>query len=729
MSSYYGTFSGRSNHRLRLDVSQGTQNIAGNYTPISWALYIERTSGTGSWYLTAGGSWSVNIGGQVTNGGAFTYDTRSTTLILLGSGTNNVGHNADGTLTLSVSASISAPGSIGSASTSGAEGVPTIPRASTPTFEISGSPVTSVDAGATVTINTNRASGSFTHTILWTFGSQSGTVGTGIGASTTWTPSTSMLTQIPSSLSGSAQITTNTYSGATLIGTKVVNFTITVPSSAVPSLTTVTHSEATTSPNVATIVGAYVMGFTKLSVAITGAAGIYGSSITAYKIEVAGQTINAVSGTTGALGQNGSLTLKGTVTDSRGRTAVKNVTITVLNYLVPAITASSAVRSTVGGTVDPNGTYIKVDITAVVQSLVVGTQKNNLTYTIRIKDNDDLTPWASVTPSKTASAGATGYDDDNIFGTYSISNSFTVRIEITDNLGSLAANQLVVSTGGTLIHLSSTADGMGVGKYWEQGSIDALSQMYQNNGRLVLDVNNVDTNLPNRLRYGVYITGQDLNNITQTGWYIGSTLTNAPGTGWCFVMVQMLDASNILQTVYYRNGAVGDVYQRQKYSNVWQSWGQLHQTAAEVDARIAANPATVARLVKTSAQNTSSSAGAPAAVIWTSDSGGSGLWSSGSPTRVRLTKLGWWRVKAHLRFGRTDGTGYGSINKNGVAGNDASQSLIPPYPGIGSYALPSDLIECTNAATDYVETFCYSTAVTNPLTVANCSMQVEYIGT
>jgi len=454
-------------------------------------------------------------------------------------------------------------------------------------------------------------------------------------------------------------------------------------------------------------------------VAITGAAGIYGSSITAYKIEVAGQTINAVSGTTTALGQNGSLTLRGTVTDSRGKTAVKDITISVLNYLVPAITASSAVRSTVGGTVDPNGTYIKVNITAVVQSLVVGTQKNNLTYKIRTKDKDDLTPWASVTPVKSASAGSTGYSDDNIFGTYSVSNSYIVRIEITDNLGSVSAQELVVSTGGTLIHLSNTADGFGVGKYWEQGSIDALEAIYHKNGTLVADYPMVTaragTAAPSTYPVGTSAFSVPADGSWPNNFAVVHTTRHGSNRSWQIIVAKTSGSA------WIRAEGDGDTW------GVWVALNTLTtaQINALADARIAANPAIVARLKKNTGQNTSSTAGAAAAIIWTSDSGGSGLWSSGTPTRVRLNRLGWWRVRSHLRF--LSNTGYGTVNKNGVI-NDESQSLIPYLSGIGSYAIPGDLIECTNAATDYVETLCYSVIASNQITFQNCHMEVEYLG-
>lgn len=489
MASFYGTFSVRP-HTLELNLSQGAQDVVLNRTLVYFSVYAYKHPSWAS-FSSSGNTWTTSVGG-----GSWTYAWNvSSAPVLISSGSYYVTHNSDGTGSTSFGANAYGT-SIGSASASGSMTLTTIPRASTPTFEQPPStPVTSIDAGTTVTVVTNRADPAFTHNIAWTFGSQSGTIGTGVGASTTWAPAVTMLTEIPNTASGTVVITTDTYSGATLIGQKVVNLTLTVPSSGTPDFGTVTHAEATTSPNINTLIGAYVKGFTTLNVAITSAVGYQGSTISSYKIEVINpssvvtQTVNAVSGTTpAAISWSGAGTLRGTITDSRGRTHYEDVSITVMNYVVPTITTATAVRSNVGGTVTPTGTYIRVDIVAAVQSLVVGTQKNNLTYTVKTK------PFASgsfSTVDGPTSASALTYSNYRNVGTYSIANSYTVRLEITDVLGSVSFVDLAVATGSVLTHYSRTNDAIGVGKYWQQGSIDAQGQIYQRNGKRVLDEDDV----------------------------------------------------------------------------------------------------------------------------------------------------------------------------------------------------------------------------------------------
>lgn len=485
MPTYYGTYSARTNHRLRLDVSQGTQNVAGNYTNFSWALYIERTSGVGSYYLTNGGSGSVNIGGAVTGVPAHQYDTRSSTVILIASGSNNIGHNADGTLTLSVSASVSSPGTIGSASLSGAFAVTTIPRASTATFSNS-----APEAGTAITINTNRASTGFTHTLQWFFGNVNGTIATNVATSQVWTVPLSLLDQIPNATQGNGHIRVITYSGATLIGQKDTAITIKAGAAIVPSFTTVTHAEATA--GVAAAIGGYVQSVSTLALAITGATVAYSSPIASYKITVAGQTINAVSGTTpAAIAEAGSaVAITATITDGRGRTATKTVNIVVLAYAPPVINAGafSVQRALSNGVVNEEGTYLRTNLNVAVSSLIVSTvQKNTLTYKVFVRVRG-ATSWGTAVVSTLAS-GIT-FASYALPGPYSIESSWEVLVQIVDKFATSSITA-TVATANIFMHWGP--NGIGLGKFHEFGAVDVAGAIFQNNGKQVLDQTDVAT--------------------------------------------------------------------------------------------------------------------------------------------------------------------------------------------------------------------------------------------
>lgn len=481
-----GDLNGSGPFYVGLDIWVGAQDTPGNQSRFDWVLYIGCTSnGWGTW---AGNAqyWSTNIAG-VGYSGTFTLDFRpsgsSGRRYAIASGSTWVGHNADGTRP-----GFPNYGSIDTDHSSVGDGTattwvdaPTIARATQPTLSAS-----SFDAGTAVTINTPRASGSFTHTLKYSFGSATGTIATGVATSQSWTPPLSLLSQIPNAASGTGTITCETYSGATLIGTKTVGFTLTAGSAIVPDFTTVTSSETVTA--VSTNVGAYVQNLSKLALAITGAAGVYGSTIASYKIEVAGQTINSASGTTPAvISASGTVPIVGTITDSRGRTKSKTVNVTVLPYTPPVITSLDVVRATSGGTPNPDGTYLKLTMNAAVQSLMNGTQKNLLTYQVWTRPMGTTT-WVS----KGSWTSGIAFNSSRTIGTggeYSIGSSYEMQITVSDRFNSITA---IRSTATTAVPFDISATGTGHGKVHERGALDVGGDGYftgkvEVDGNLIVD--------------------------------------------------------------------------------------------------------------------------------------------------------------------------------------------------------------------------------------------------
>lgn len=107
----------------------------------------------------------------------------------------------------------------------------TIPATSAPTPSAA-----TVQMGNSVTINTNRKSSGYTHTITYTIGSNSGTVATGVEASVAWTPPKSLAAYTENKTRATCTITCDTYTGSTLVGTAHSIFTLTVPNATVPKL-------------------------------------------------------------------------------------------------------------------------------------------------------------------------------------------------------------------------------------------------------------------------------------------------------------------------------------------------------------------------------------------------------------------------------------------------------------------------------------------------------------
>ena len=138
--------------QLVLEVSESGTSAATNAGKISWSLKVKMLVASPSW-SNGGASISVTIGGTKRYSGT-SFDVRgvskgSSKTIASGSFTQT--HSANGSLSLSCSASFSSGVQLGSASVSGTFTGTTIPRATTPSV----SPSTA-SLGSAVTISTTR---------------------------------------------------------------------------------------------------------------------------------------------------------------------------------------------------------------------------------------------------------------------------------------------------------------------------------------------------------------------------------------------------------------------------------------------------------------------------------------------------------------------------------------------------------------------------------------------
>lgn len=477
-----------------------SQDITNNRSKVGWQLWIDKTaySPTSSGGLAA--RWMKLDGAFVHEYYGNGFDFTSGTNYLIASGEQWINHNTDGTKSLSIQAQAEFDilGTTPLLSTSTT--LPAIPRASVPTFEPSAALVT----GQNVTIATHRASTSFTHDITYTFQGQTGTVVTALPTDYVWAPPQSMLTAIPNATSGSGYITTVTKNGSTVVGSKNTNFTLTAAPTVIPTWTSVGVAEGTTSPAVATIMGSptvFVQGISKVTGSINGAAGVSGSTITSKKFTVAGQmyTVDTTSATSAVLASSGTYNVDFEITDSRGRKKSQSQSITVLPYTAPSITAVTAQRATSGGTPDPNGIYIRVDVTAAVQSLInASTQKNRRTVRIYTSPRGANTWTLRATPanaSTTLSGTVTATFGATAPVHFPTGSSFDVKVEVADQFNTSAPTTALgsVSTAGVMTHFRPGEIGVGMGKFWEQGTLDVAGPIYRDNS-LVIAQNDAASN-------------------------------------------------------------------------------------------------------------------------------------------------------------------------------------------------------------------------------------------
>ncbi|MEA4964869.1 MAG: DUF859 family phage minor structural protein [Oscillospiraceae bacterium] len=424
------------------------KDVASNKSAVTATLYVAKENSTaatkGNW------SYALSIGNQTVSGSVqltvLDWTTVATTTI-------PVDHDADGTKSVSFYGSVTGPSGTAYAglTTSGSKtfDLAAIPRASTASF---GS--FTMDQEGTISIN--RADSSFTHTILYTFGSASGTIASGVSTSCAWTPPLTLASKIPNSTSGTGGITLRTYNASgTLIGENVYAVTIYVPDDMVPTISD--FSVALVNPNtVANGWGVAIKGLTKLSWS-AAVSGVYGSTIAEQCL------VSGYSEWTGSSGQTGFLQTAGTIQpyqyarDSRGRIARSlGEKITVCDYAAPTITDASAARCDENGTARDDGTFLKLTLAASCTS--VG-ERNSVSLRWRYKPaSGTLSGWSALSSGSVVS----GFD---------AAASYVVELSAIDSLGSEKSVSATVPTANVAFHLKDGGLGAAFGKYAEQDNL------------------------------------------------------------------------------------------------------------------------------------------------------------------------------------------------------------------------------------------------------------------
>lgn len=353
------------------------QSTAYNYTSISWKLELVASS-NGKISSSASKKWSVTVNGTLYSG-TNTIGIENNATKTLAMGTTDIYHNEDGSKTFSFSFSqefgITFGGShIGTVSGSGSGVLPTLARKST--LAVGGGVL-----GESQILTVTQKSSSFTHTITYKCGTESGTICTkSKETSISWTPPIALASQAPSANSVAVTLTITTYSGNTNIGSSSVSISCSIPYSNT-AFNPVLMPTITDSSGVHGTYGIWVQGQSKLKVDIE-TYGVYGAWITSVRTVFDGATYTGTSVTTNPIAHSGSMTVVITVTDSRGRTSESRASFTVQPYSLPKTGYLTAQRCNADGTLNPSGEYLLAKFSATISSLL---NKNTAKYYIGYK--------------------------------------------------------------------------------------------------------------------------------------------------------------------------------------------------------------------------------------------------------------------------------------------------------------------------------------------------------
>ena len=354
----------------------------------------------------------------------------------------------------------------------------------TATVRYYGPSTVSASSGSTIgsskSFTISRGNANFTHSMWYSFGSKTWQViGSSLSTSASFTPPMSLCSEIPNASSGSMTIILRTYYGNTQIGSdQYYYYTMNVPASVVPTMNSVTCVD--TVDDVKNLVGAYVQNKSKLSFAIVGATGSYGSTIKSYKIVGCGYTINAVSGATGVVTVSGPQTITATITDSRGRTAIRTLEINILAYLSPKISGVGVERA--------EDTIANASASLQASSLKVDEEeKNLLRYKIEYKSVDAYgyteLEGSYQTLKQDMSRSITGLDANK---------SYEFRIYVGDIFGyNTAFSQVAISTAFKSFDFDIKTGRLGIKKVLEHEDsvieVPDSSKMYVGNKPITIE--------------------------------------------------------------------------------------------------------------------------------------------------------------------------------------------------------------------------------------------------
>lgn len=331
------------------------------------------------------------------------------------------------------------------------------------------------ELGSPLTISTNRASSSYTHTITYSWAGRTGTIGTGIGASTTWTPSlVNMAPYLTNRTSATCTLTCTTYEGSTLIGTTTSTFTLSIPASVKP---TISSLSITDDKGFLNTYGGFVSGMSIMHVAIN-ASGIYGSTISKYTVKIGSHTSTDTQ--TGSWSipvysdiPSGSQIVTISAIDSRSRGQYEYKTITIHPYTRPSLDGTTIKRwNTSTNQEDEESSTIRIRVNSVICD--VGNKNLNRT-TITIKYRLAGGSWTTYTTRKNQGINASfNVDIPNL----SENNTYEFQITSIDSLGGETTFGNNASSASPVIDLKSDGNGIGLLAVSEQDGVTLGGDIY-----------------------------------------------------------------------------------------------------------------------------------------------------------------------------------------------------------------------------------------------------------
>lgn len=426
-------------YSLLLDVSEKSYSIENNTSTVEWWVGIRSNTAYHNHYGLAE-TYTVVINGSTVHSAVHKPTVGNGQTVWVASGTATVGHNADGSKTVAVSASFNNAdrGTYlpTTGSCSGSLKLTTIPRATVPSID-----KPSLDCGSVIKFTGTSASSNFSHKLYSSWNGEEKLIATldkgSTAVSYSYTIPTSWEKNMPNTTSAIATFILETLNGDTVIGRKSINATVQVRSGIVPTIGNPTIEDTN---SISKTIGFYVQSQSCIKFTIP-TSGNQDSTITSVSTKFNDQTYSGSTFTTQAIQNSGTLTYTITVTDSRGRTATKSDSVNVVAYNPPSLTNVSAKRANSSYAVDESsGTYALLHFKVGFTSL---SNKNVTSFYIQYRASG-ATSWTKINSWANNYTLNQDYKADNLFT--STTTTYEVAFGVKDKFMSDYSWQIVTVT-------------------------------------------------------------------------------------------------------------------------------------------------------------------------------------------------------------------------------------------------------------------------------------------
>ena len=378
-----------------------------------------------------------------------------------------------------------------------------------------------------------------TYAATFTLGSYSGTA-TSTTKTLEYAIPIAWCNALPNAATGQANVTCQVKYGGVVYSSFGANLTVSVPTSIVPTVTSITLADKTSTP-VPSAWNMFIQHKSGVRVSAITTAGAYSSTISKIKLQVGTQSISQNYSASSlpqidVITQSGSLTCTVTVTDSRGRTASKTATVTFVPYAAPKFTNCVSERCLANGELDNDGTYFK-STTAVSFSTCNG--NNTITLTVKYKKTDAVVYGSETTI--TPGVNTCGNNDlDTEF-------SYDVMYSVTDQFCTVTFTDYI-STAIYLMHFLHGGKGVAFGqKATTENYLDCAFKALFRDDVYFVTGNGVQVNIRDIITIGAQTLtsfGDGLYLCAQDGKLIAQVPSIGTGTPTTLTNGQFLYANN-----------------------------------------------------------------------------------------------------------------------------------------------------------------------------------------